>query len=193
MTEQLKEHVTDLEICVGRALHLVRQIKGDASLESPPGVVSHGTAEYSYGGAEIRAGVDRDPRNLLPPFAAKVELLFQRLRAQGLEPMLWEGFRTFQRAEKLAAKGTGIVKSMHCYGAAVDIVDEDDLWGGPRDLWEAIGREAEDLGLTVLYRNGRRVDLPHVQAVAVRDQAKFRLMNEEERIAFLKRQWSQEG
>ncbi len=140
---------------------------------------------FSYGGDEIRRGVSRDPQLLLPAFAAKVETLFQRLRKQGHDPMLFEGYRSPERAQRLSDKGTGIKLSMHIYGAAVDILDAEGMWSASRDFWDAIGDEAEALGLTVLYRNGRRRDRPHVQAVAVKDQHKFRGMSEAERREFV--------
>lgn len=140
---------------------------------------------FSYGGEEIRKGVSRDPSLLLPAFAAKVETLFQRLRKQGHFPMLWEAYRSRERAQILSDRGTGIINSMHCYGAAVDILDEDGMWTASHEFWDAIGDEAEALGLTVLYRKGRRRDRPHVQAVAVRDQHKFREMSVDERRDFV--------
>lgn len=140
---------------------------------------------FSYGGDEIRRGVSRDPHLLLPAFAAKVETLFQRLRKQGHDPLLWEAYRSPERAQRLSDKGTGIKNSLHCYGAAVDIVDEDDMWSASAEFWDAIGDEAEALGLVVLYRNGRRRDRPHVQAIAVKDQHRFRAMSEADRKEFV--------
>ena len=133
---------------------------------------------FTFGGDELKRGVSRDPPLLLPGFAAKVESLFARMRAQGHDPMLWEGYRSPERAQKLSDKGTGIKMSMHCLGAAVDIVDEDDMWKATPEFWDCLGDEAEALGLTVLYRNGRRRDRPHVQAIPVKDQSRFRGMTE---------------
>lgn len=142
--------------------------------------------EYSFGGDPIRAGVDRNPGELLPGFARKVDRLFRALRADGHDPMLWEGYRSPERAAKLAKKGTGIKLSMHCLGAAVDIVDEDDMWKATSAFWDAIGNHAEDLGLCVLYNSrGQRIDRPHVQAVSVRAQNKFRAMTPAERARFV--------
>jgi len=122
-----------------------------ATTEPPPA-----PSTYSFGGAPIRTGVDRDPMKLHPAFAAKIELLFQCLRDKGFEPLLWEGFRSFERAEQLARRGTGIRQSMHCYKIAGDIVDSDDTpWTAPPGFWETMRDKAEELGLTVLYRNGK--------------------------------------
>ncbi len=136
---------------------------------------------YSYGGEPLRNGISRDPERLLPGFAAKVELLFRALREDGHDPMLWEGYRSEARALKLSQRGTGIKMSMHCLGAAVDIVDAEGMWAASPEFWDAIGDEAEALGLTVLYRNGRRIDRPHVQAIPIREQRAFRRLTAAER------------
>lgn len=143
--------------------------------------------EFSYGGGEIRNGISRDPKMLIPAFAKKIEKLFQKLIAQGHEPMLWEGFRTLKRAEKLSKRGTGIKKSMHCYGAAVDIIDEADMWNATSRFWNILGTEAEALGLVVLYRDGRRIDRPHIQAIDVEDQPEFRKMTVTQQREFVER------
>lgn len=144
---------------------------------------------YSYGGDEIRRGVRRDPSELLPWFADRVELVFQALRADGHDPLLWEALRSRERAQKLAKKGTGIVDSIHLYGGAVDIVDGSDStpWTEvPEGFWAAVQRHAEANGLHVLHnRKGRRIDLPHVQCVAQgREQNRFRAATDAERAAW---------
>lgn len=127
---------------------------------------------YSFGGPEIRKGVDRDPYKLLPGFARKVEYLFRALRARGYDPLLWEAYRTPERAAQLAEDGPGIKDSLHIVGGAVDIVNGAqwkaglDPWGGSSDFWKAVGEEAERLGLTWGGRF-RKVDKTHVQAVPV--------------------------
>lgn len=138
--------------------------------------------QYSFGGEPLRGTIDRDPRKLIPSFAAKVETLFQRMRVLGFEPMLWEGYRSPERAAELAARGVGVATSMHCYGAAVDIVERTKLWSAPASFWSALGEEAEALGLTW---GGRftRADKPHVQAVPVREQAALRALTDDERRA----------
>lgn len=139
---------------------------------------------YTFGGDDIRRGVSRDPQLLLPAFAAKVETLFQRLRQRGLEPMMWEGYRSPERAQSLSDRGAGVKLSMHCLGAAVDIIEREAYWSAPREFWDAVGEEAEGLQL-VWGGRWRRRDFPHVQAVAVRDQAKFRAMSEDDRRVFV--------
>lgn len=77
--------------------------------------------------------------------------------------MLWEGYRTPERAKLLAAQGVGVADSMHSYGAAVDIVSRSKLWSDPA-FFAVLGQEAEALGMTWGGRFSR-VDRPHVQAV----------------------------
>lgn len=135
---------------------------------------------HSFGGDPIRKGVDRDPSKLLPGFAEKVETLFGRLRARGFNPLLWEGYRTPERALELKRRGVGARISMHSYGAAVDIIDAEAYWNAESDFWEAVGEEAQALRLT-WGGNWRRGDKPHVQAIPVHEQAAFVALTDAER------------
>ena len=174
MSEQAREHIRQMRALLGR-------LEADlAATESPadPSV-------YTFSDGEtIREGVNRDPSKLLPPFAAKVEALFQALRARGFDPLLWEGYRSPERAQALSDRGSGIKLSLHCLGAAADIIHAEDYWQASEAFWDALGEEAESLGLTWGGRWKRR-DLPHVQALPVRDQNRFRSMTEDERLAYL--------
>jgi hypothetical protein len=153
-------------------------------------VMPSGFRRYSYGGSPYKRGVDRDPSRLIPSFADKIEVLFQRLRARGFDPYLWEGWRSPARAAQLEEKGTGIRLSMHSLGAAVDIVNGAQIkaggspWVAPAQFWNAVGEEARKLGLTW---GGvfTRTDRPHVQAITVREQAAFRRMNDAQRAAYV--------
>lgn len=139
---------------------------------------------YAFGGSPRRAGVNRDPRKLLPGFARRLNLVFARMRARGFDPYLWEGYRTPERAAALAQSGQGIRKSMHVYGAGVDIVSARDLWDASSAFWDALGREAERVGLTWggRFDDGDQ-DVAHVQAVPVEEQAAFRAMTRAQRLA----------
>ena len=163
---------------------LARVLEMRDELDERPSLATEPPAGYSYGGDPIRKGLSRDPKLLLPAFAAKIEVLFSRLRAQGHEPLLWEAYRSPARAQKLSDRGAGVKLSMHCLGAAVDIVHAEDYWSAGREIWDAIGEEAESLGL-VWGGRWRRRDFPHIQALAVKDQAKFRAMSEDERRDFV--------
>lgn len=139
---------------------------------------------FSYGGPD-KNGLSRDPSLLLPSFAARVETLFQRLRARGFDPFLNEGYRTQARAAQLAAEGPGIVDSMHCYGAAADIKSFSRGFEWP-EFFVALGQEAEKLGLTWggRFPNG---DGPHVQALTVKAQPTFRALTASAREPFVKK------
>lgn len=118
--------------------------------------------KYTFGRKDTN-GISRDPSLLLPAFADKIELLFAAMTKRGFDPCLWEGYRTPARAKQLATKGTGIIKSLHSYGAAVDIVSCSTKWSDPQ-FFKALGFEAEKLGLTWGGRFSK-VDSTHVQAV----------------------------
>lgn len=144
---------------------------------------------YSFGGPELRAGIDRDPKKLLPGFADKVEKLFQRMRARGFNPLLWEGYRTPERAAALhAANPTGAISdSIHSYGGAVDIVDGAFLperEGVSPGFWTALGEETEKLALTWGGRFSNH-DVRHVQGVSVREQNAFRSATPSERASMV--------
>lgn len=153
-------------------------------------LVRSDAASYSFGGAPLKAGVDRDPQKLLPGFARKLENVFQRMRARGYQPLLWEGYRTQARASQLATAGTGVDNSLHILGAAADIVDGSaapNYWKGGDALtsfWVALGEEAERAGLTWGGRFSKR-DAPHVQAVSVKEQNAFRAMTSAERERYV--------
>lgn len=142
---------------------------------------------YSYGGAAVRSGIDRNPANLLPGFARKLDRVFKRMRAQGFTPMLWEGRRSAARAAELAAKGTGSARSLHILGAAADVVNganPSSPWSAPASFWSALGAAAEAEGLTW---GGRwaNADKPHVQAIPVNQQNAFWAANDAQRAQWV--------
>ncbi|HPE35536.1 MAG TPA: M15 family metallopeptidase [Spirochaetales bacterium] len=129
---------------------------------------------------------------LRPDFRAKIDALYQELRAQGFEPLPWETLRTPERQAWLYAQGrtrpgaivTQAVSSVHEDGRGVDTIDgrripsgpfEGQLygwgsWGDPDVEAEALrffnayGRAAEALGLTWGGRWTTLRDYPHVEA-----------------------------
>lgn len=110
-------------------------------------------------------GPDRDLAKLDPTFRERVVALLRVLVAAGFDPMVWEGRRSFERADELQRRGSGVAKSMHCYGLAVDIVwGSAPHWDPPDGFWEALGAEAKRLGLT-WGGDWKRDDKPHVQAL----------------------------
>lgn len=130
---------------------------------------------------------------LLPSFRERVEILVDRLSHRGLDPVVWETFRTQERAELLAKYGTSKngALSMHCYGAAADILSRRYKWSNP-SFFRALGQEADRLGLTWggdwdgdPSTKHSFVDSPHVQAIPVRQQNGLRAMPLELRDRFV--------
>lgn len=121
---------------------------------------------------------------LLPSFRARVELLLARLTARGFDPVVFETLRSQARAAMLGKTGPGIADSIHCYGAACDIISKSRAWQWP-EFYVAMRDEAEALGLTAGYRFPK-VDADHVQGVRVSAQALFRSLKPEDRDAFVR-------
>lgn len=123
--------------------------------------------------------VESDLALLHPNFRARVELLLAHMRARGHRPVAFETRRSFERAAELARRGTGVSRSMHCYGIAVDIVDglratkEESLWTALPEFWRDLELGAHAHGL-VWGGRFARADKPHVQAVPVALQATVR-------------------
>ena len=134
----------------------------------------------------------RDLDRLVPCFRARVDVLLERLEARGFSVQVWETYRSPARVRMLAAKGTGSARSVHPYGVAVDIVENDKTpWTLAKPgLWEAISEEAAKLGLHRVHRrmpNGKRVlDGPHVQALAPKYDLKVAKVPEFERDAWVR-------
>jgi hypothetical protein len=157
------------------------------------GIVASRKPRYSYGRPDGPNGISRDPGLLLPSFAARVELLFQRMRKRRFDPVLHEGFRTRARAEMLSRdpdgpgprKAPGIPHSMHIYGAAVDVISASRGYEHPA-FFTALGEEAKRLGLTW---GGDFGDRPHVQAIPYTSRAQngLRAAAVHERDAYVRR------
>jgi hypothetical protein len=130
----------------------------------------------------VTAPICRDLGELTPCFRQRVEVLLSRLAARGLSVQVWETYRSPARVKLLTARGTGSARSVHPYGVAVDIVERDKTpWHANQPgLWEAIGEEAERLGLVWGGRFRSRSDRPHVQALETRyDRAVARVPAEQ--------------
>jgi hypothetical protein len=129
---------------------------------------------------------------LLPSFRPYVRVLRAVMVRLGYRPCVRETYRTPAQAAANAVKGTGSAKSIHCYGAAADFVCQDHHWDCAKHgcrFFHELGIQAELLGLTWggrWTRGGRGPDMPHVQAIAVKDQARFRALRPEQRDAFVR-------
>ena len=125
---------------------------------------------------------------LLPPFRERVVILLDALKGRGHEPVLFDGLRTPEEAQRNAQKGVGVLNSMHLYGIAADIICGKHGWSCEKadcHFFAALGLEAMKLGLT-WGGTWRRRDMPHVQAIAVKDQTRFRRLKPEEREPFVR-------
>lgn len=124
-----------------------------------------------------------DMSALLPSFRSKIETLLTNMKNLGYDPIPFDTIRTPAEAQANAAKGTGIVNSMHLYGAAVDIISGSRGWSFP-EFFADLGKQAESLGLTWGGRFAR-VDNVHVQALPGKYDNSLSNMSASERDAFI--------
>jgi hypothetical protein len=119
--------------------------------------------------------VDQDILKLAPLFGEKVMALITDLNRMGYDAMLFEGFRSDERAKYLYGfgreydDGRGIVtnapngaKTWHRYGLAADIISKSKGWDAPATFWTALSNTALATDLTPggLWKFA---DKPHVQ------------------------------
>jgi peptidoglycan hydrolase-like protein with peptidoglycan-binding domain len=128
------------------------------------GAAEGGTATPTTGGL-----AKADPNNILgqsklnPTVKGMVKKVLANTQAAGLNPYLFEGYRTMERQRELYAKGRtkpgSIVTkvnaggSWHNYGLAVDIVFYDakgknPSWGAPSKDWKVLHKHAKAAGFT---------------------------------------------
>lgn len=113
---------------------------------------------------------------LIPSVKERVIILTRRLTAMGFDPKVHETYRTRERAQMLARKGTGIVDSMHLYGVAADIICGDHQWDCARhgcEFFHSVGEQAKRVGLT-WGGDWKKRDFPHVQGPPVSKQGAIR-------------------
>ncbi len=113
---------------------------------------------------------------LLPSFIPVAQKLLERLAVLNYKPVPKDTTRSPAEAAAHAAQGTGIADSMHCYGAAMDVICNDHGWSCHAKgchFFEVLGEEAERLGLVWGGRWLRR-DFPHVQCITVVEQRMMR-------------------
>lgn len=123
-----------------------------------------------------------DPAMLLPTFRERVLALVSALEEAGHEPLVFETYRSRERAAMLSKKGTGIADSMHCYGCAADIICKRHKWDCRKQkcrFFDDLGRLAESLRLTWGGRF-KTYDGPHVQGVPVARQGAIRAAKDNE-------------
>lgn len=91
---------------------------------------------------------------LHPIVLAKAQQFVRLAQAEGIRVKLTEGYRPPERQASLLATGATDAKpgwSFHQYGLAFDAVPLDGLgrawWEAPKNIWQALGRIGESLGL----------------------------------------------
>lgn len=119
-----------------------------------------------------------DTAMLEPNTRRRVEAILDQAKAQGIECMVWETYRSAQRQEFLFAEGTTKLKrvGVHHFGLAADIVKRVNgapSWLGDFSFLKKLAYanglvSGQDWG----QPNARHtfIDADHVQAIAVADQ-----------------------
>ncbi len=119
---------------------------------------------------------------LLPSMQKHVQFVLDALRADKYRPVLFDSYRPPEEALANAAKGTGIVKSMHSYRSAADIICEKHGWSCRAKkckFYQTLKRHALSLGF-VCGADFSSVDEPHIQCVFVSDQNAVREARDDE-------------
>jgi len=110
---------------------------------------------------------------LVPGFRQAVARVIAAMRAAGFDAVVREGLRSAARAQELAAKGRGIVNSLHKLGLAADIISASKGWNASPEFWQALRSFAEKEKLTS-GASFSKPDVAHVQAITVAEQSAAR-------------------
>lgn len=122
---------------------------------------------------------------LSPAFRERLVELLRRMMADGFDPLVYETYRTPERALELAERGTGAKLSQHSLGLAADVVDRRRYWKASPAFVASMHRHALELGL------GRvEGDAWHVQALPPRFDAQLRAKVPAQRDAFLRAEYA---
>lgn len=148
-----------------------------------------GAAAIAIGARSVKRAPKQDIVNdlgvLTPAFRERLEQLLARMAADGFDYLVWETYRSPERALELEQRGTGVRLSQHSLGLAADIIDRRRYWNASPAFVAALHRHALELGL------GRVDGDPwHVQALAPRYDAKMRAMVPAQRDAFLRAEYA---
>jgi peptidoglycan L-alanyl-D-glutamate endopeptidase CwlK len=118
-----------------------------------------------------------DLEKLLPSFRLRVGRVCELLREEGFQPRVFETYRTPERAALLLSLGktrNGKL-SLHCLGAAADLIDAQKKWDNPK-FFIALGAVAKTCGLAWGGDWKSLFDGPHIQAVPVELQNELRAL-----------------
>lgn len=119
---------------------------------------------------------------LVPAFRERYEAALAATKGQGYAPVVWETYRTHERAAMLVAQGRSKAKgglSMHSYRVAADTICGAHQWGCARQhcrFFEVLGATLGDAGL-VWGGTWHFLDLPHGQGVPVGLQDRVRALD----------------
>jgi hypothetical protein len=145
----------------------------------------------------VSSGVCHDIERLHPAFRARVELVLADMREAGHDPVIWETYRTPERAKQLEERGASKngAKSIHCYAddagrvGAVDVISESKMWfrgdaKGAKAFFGDLHEIAERHGLYVIDWDG-----PHLQFLPVKPgpQNAYRALTPKARGEFIQR------
>jgi len=126
--------------------------------------------------------INRDFTRLDPSFRARLERMLAELNAEGFDAIMWEGYRTPERAKDMVARGVGKLESMHRLGLAADIISAKDRWNASLAFRNALHDAAARNGLT----SGLAGDPWHVQALPWEYDARLFAMAADKRTEFVR-------
>lgn len=115
---------------------------------------------------------------LLPAFRTEVQAVLDEVTADGYEPVLFDALRTKAEAVRNATKGTGIKDSIHCYGAAADVICGKHGWSCAQHGCGFYGALAARVRARKLVCGAdfSKVDQPHFQGISIKQQAAMRAL-----------------
>ena len=115
---------------------------------------------------------------LLPSVRPRVQAVLDDMKALGYKPVLFDTLRRLDQALANAKKGSGVSLSMHLYGCAADIICDDHGWSCAAKkckFFIKLGAVAKQHGF-VWGGDWPKRDMPHIQAVALKNQNAMRAL-----------------
>jgi peptidoglycan L-alanyl-D-glutamate endopeptidase CwlK len=114
---------------------------------------------------------------LLPEFRAKIEVILDELKQQGIRCLITSARRTIAEQDKIYQTGRSTpgkiisnaqgTASPHVWGCAIDLCPLDSNgdcdWDAPDDVWHVIAITARKHGLQSGYDWTAFKDMPHIQ------------------------------
>jgi hypothetical protein len=133
-----------------------------------------GVAALQVASASGAPVVIDEPMRLAPMFARCICSVIDGMIDRGFDPHVYESERTDalqkhyyaqgrDRAGPIVTNARTAQHSMHGFRLAADIISRSKQWAAPMAFWEALGQEAERVGLVWGGRWTSPRDYPHVQ------------------------------